>query len=72
MPRMSISLENERRALGCAAFRSDGWLPPDGLCTAAKRLAKRGLLKECGIAAMPPHILYVVTEDGKKYLEEVS
>lgn len=45
------------------------WLPWRGSYARAKRLCKSGLLKEAGIAAMPPHVLYVITDKGFEELE---
>ena len=44
------------------------WLPWRGSYAGAKRLCKNGLLKKAGIAAMPPHVLYVVTDKGREEL----
>ena len=40
------------------------WRPWYGSYGRAKTLARSGLLREAGIAAMPPHVVYVVTKLG--------
>lgn len=46
----------------------NGWRPWHGSYARAKRLCKNGLLKEAGISAMPPHVLYVITDEGREEL----
>lgn len=45
-----------------------GWRPWRGVWRRAERLANRGLLLKAGIAAMPPHVLYVISEKGEQAL----
>lgn len=45
------------------------WLPEDGRYARARRLAKKGLLRKAGIAAMPPHVSYVLTDKGFEELQ---
>lgn len=54
----------------CAAQREGfgAWRPWQGVYARARRLAKAGLLKEAGTAAMPPHVVYVITDAGRKAL----
>lgn len=60
---------------GClkAAKRADetgsAWLPEDGRYSRARRLAKGGFLRKAGIAAMPPHASYVLTDLGFEELQ---
>lgn len=56
--------DNELEVLKDAAIAHGGWRPWNGFLGCAKRLEKRGLLVEAGICAMPPHVLYVITDDG--------
>ena len=72
MPRRSQASDNEHRVLKCAAFRNDGWLPFPGGLAAARRLQRQGLLAECGVSAMPPHVLFVVTDQGRMALGKLQ
>ena len=45
------------------------WLPESGRYGRAKRLEKNGLLRKAGVAAMPPHVLYVLTDKGFEELQ---
>lgn len=45
------------------------WRPWRGAYARAKRLCKNGLLLKAGIAAMPPHVVYVISDKGKEELE---
>jgi len=59
----------DRQVLSAAEYEAPGaWLPWRGSYARTKRLFKMGLLKEAGIAAMPPHVLYVVTDKGREEL----
>jgi DNA-binding PadR family transcriptional regulator len=48
------------------------WRPWHGQYARAKRLVRNGLLKEAGTSAMPPHVLYVLTEKGHEELAIVA
>lgn len=56
-------LEDASRAL------SGGWRPYFRMHGRAKRLCRSGLLKLSGISAMPPHVLYVITDAGRAALK---
>lgn len=60
----------EFEALQAASVAVRSWLPDRKRIAAAKRLAKRGLLKECGISVVPPHTLYVITDAGRTALAQ--
>lgn len=55
-------LDEVRRSIG-------GFRPWRGSYSRAQRLCNRGLLKKAGISAMPPHVLYVISDEG---LEELK
>lgn len=55
---------NDDDVLKQIAFRAGSWLPYHGAHAAAKRLEKRGLVKQSGFSIMPPHVLYTVTDAG--------
>lgn len=48
-----------------------GWRPWNGFWGCAKRMEKRGLLLKAGITAMPPHVCYVISEQGEQALADV-
>lgn len=62
---MSILSDKEIGALRDAKNARDVWLPPRGYYEVAETLRKFGLLADAGIAAMPPHKLYVITDAGR-------
>jgi hypothetical protein len=42
-----------------------GWRPAwRGALTRCRELERAGLAKECGIAAMPPHVVFALSEAG--------
>lgn len=45
-----------------------GWRPWRGSYARAQRLAKKGLLQKAGISVMPPHVVYVMTDEGRREL----
>ena len=51
-----------------ATGRRDTFLPWRGSFGRAARLAKAGLLREAGGSAMPPYVLYVITDSGRRTL----
>jgi hypothetical protein len=62
-------MDFEDREILKAAKQHPGWRPWDR--DAEKRsetLQRSGHLKECGISAMPPHILYCITAAGEAAL----
>lgn len=59
----------DRECLIAAQRVDGGWRPWRGAYARARRLARTGMLKEAGIAAMPPHVLYVVTDKGAEELK---
>lgn len=63
--------DNEIEVLKDAASTHCGWRPWNGFLGCAKRLEKRGLLIEAGICAMPPHVLYVITDKGREAIGSV-
>ena len=56
-------LREVQQRMGCGA-----WLPWPGSHARAKRLCKDGLLVKAGVAAMPPHVLYTLTDKGVEEL----
>jgi hypothetical protein len=40
-----------------------------GAASTVARLAELGYLKKAGITAMPPHVCYVISEEGNLALE---
>lgn len=48
----------------------DTFRPWRGSYGAARNLAVNGYLKEAGICAMPPHVVYVITDFGREQLRE--
>jgi DNA-binding PadR family transcriptional regulator len=60
--------ENEIEVLRAVHNEHGGWRPWNGFLGCAKRLEKRGLIIEAGITAMPPHVCYVITDDGEQAL----
>lgn len=55
-----------------ASGRRDTFLPWRGSFGRAKRLAQDGLLKEAGASAMPPYVLYIITDAGRSELEKAN
>ncbi len=51
------------------AAGQNAWRPWRGIYGRAARLCKGGLLLKAGISAMPPHIVYVISDQGKEELE---
>lgn len=47
---------------------SSAWRPWKGVYGRARRLCELGYLLEAGISAMPPHVVYVVSDKGKTAL----
>ncbi len=48
------------------------WRPWHGQYARAARLCKNGLLKAAGISAMPPHVVYIISDAGSEELEVAS
>lgn len=45
------------------------WRPAwRGAASRCRALEKAGLMKECGTSAMPPHVLFCLTADGRSAL----
>lgn len=44
------------------------WRPWRGSYARARRLAKEGLLQKAGICVMPPYVVYVMTDEGRREL----
>ena len=67
----TVTSDKDRECLQAAANESErgAWKPWRGTYGRARRLKRQGLLKEAGIAAMPPHILYVITDYGREELQ---
>lgn len=62
-------MTNDDADILLAMDRQPGWRPWDDVAHArAKALEKVGLVKECGVAAMPPHVLYCLTREGETAL----
>lgn len=65
-----ITDQADREVLGAVKQAEPStWLPWRGSYARAKRLLKQGLLQQAGIAAMPPHVLYVLTDKGREEME---
>lgn len=47
----------------------NAWLPWRGSYSRARRLLKNGLLQKAGTAAMPPHVLYVLSDKGREEMQ---
>lgn len=62
----------ELEAMNNMARSDAGWLPYRGFHSPTKRLVACGLAQECGMAAMPPHVLYVLTDAGKSLLNQIN
>lgn len=65
--------ELDRDCLHAAKREESGgngtWRPWRGMYARARRLAKDGFLKVAGTSAMPPHVLYVITDKGCEELQ---
>jgi hypothetical protein len=63
-----MTSDKDLRLLDDAKYADDSgqgtMRPVRGDYARARRLAKRGLLKKAGISAMPPHVVYVLTDLG--------
>lgn len=65
---------NEADPFACTGWeyaieKAPGWRPWDDAAHArAKAMEADGLVKECGIAAMPPHVVYCITRKGEDAL----
>ena len=57
--------------LHCMSGR-DTWRPYRGKYAWAERMAKQNILLECGISAMPPHKLYIVSDKGRRLLAKAA
>jgi hypothetical protein len=70
---MSTTAKNQLDVLEAAALeakRGGTYRPLRGQYTAARRLERRGYLKEAGTSAMWPHYLFVITAAGERVLAE--
>jgi hypothetical protein len=72
---MSLT-DNERECIRAAVAEHDrtmcGWRPWNGFYGCAKRLAEKGHLKAAGICAMPPGVLYIPTDKGRKAVKRTT
>mgnify|MGYP001563036002 CR=1 FL=1 len=50
--------------------RKGTWRPWRGSYQRARNLMANGYLKEAGTCAMPPHVLYVITDFGRQQLAD--
>lgn len=69
---MSAISDKEHDCIKAAIDEHDtrmcGWRPWRGFYGCAKRLAAKGYLIQAGICAMPPGVLYIPTEAGRKII----
>jgi hypothetical protein len=65
---MTKSKQNDLLVLESCAVRPSGWRPFRGAYAAACRLEAQGLIQQCGTDVMPPYVLYVITDKGRKTL----
>jgi hypothetical protein len=64
-----VTDQADRNLLVAVQQASDGWLPWRGSFARANRLRRNGLVQKAGTAAMPPHVLYVLTDKGREEIE---
>lgn len=64
-----VTDQADRNLLVAVQQASDGWLPWRGSFARVNRLWRNGLVQKAGTAAMPPHVLYVLTDKGREELE---
>lgn len=63
----------DREILNAVQERGEcGWLPWRGSYSRAQRLVNRGLLRKAGVASMPPHVLYMLSDMGLEELQVVA
>jgi hypothetical protein len=53
-----------------AAMLCPGWRPWRGVIGRARSLCRSGHLIECGLSAMPPHVVYAITPLGNEALDQ--
>ena len=70
---MTQAIDNEMDILHRAKFegeRGGTYKPSRGQNAAARRLVKRGLIREAGISVTWPHKVYVITDAGLSALSQ--